>query len=250
MMDDVFREYWPLPSGLDFAKGGFAVVAAAVETEVRRFIRGEPLSKHEMTVRDMNGVFGVPSFLDNVGLHYFIVPTHSAWTAIWTSTFLCSGYDSLSSCLTKNHDLETIHFSSSNGNAWFQPGTVISHRTKIGERHVAAIQEDTRWIFHESGTPLPEENLTQYRKRKIRDRWNSEALLMLLCRIGIRPWSVDYYDLSRPVIHLERVAAPLSVNRITRQEFKIRLEKGGANQSPDPALASGTPTAGQPTRLP
>jgi hypothetical protein len=161
--------------------------------------------------------------VDNVGLHYFLVPTHSAWTAIWTSTFLCSGYDSLSSCLTGNHELETIHFSSSNSSGWFQPGTVLTHRTKTGRRSVAAIREDARWIFRESGTPLPEEDLTQYRRRKIRDRWNPEALLNLLGRIGIRPWSEDYYDLPGAVIHLERCAAPKTVIRITREEFADRL---------------------------
>jgi hypothetical protein len=221
-MDASFSTHWPLPGGLDFAKGRFQNVAAAIESEVRRFIGRELLSKEEMSVRNMSEVFGAPRMLDNVGLHYFIIPTHSEWTAIWTSTFLCAGYDSLSFCLTQNHGFETVHFHSSDSGGPFQPGTVFSHRSKAGERNISAIQEDARWIFHVSGTPLPEEDVSLYQTKKISARWNSTALLSVLGRIHIRPWSDDYYDLSAPVIHLERRAAPRTVARMSREEFTNR----------------------------
>jgi hypothetical protein len=54
-MDDSFRTHWPLPSGLDFAKGDFSSVVSAVATEVRRFIGREPLSEEKLQVRGMAG---------------------------------------------------------------------------------------------------------------------------------------------------------------------------------------------------
>jgi hypothetical protein len=223
-MDHAFHIHWPLPSGFDFAKGRCDIVAAAVGTEFQRFIGGEPLSKEERRIDSIADVFAAPQVLDNVGLHYFVLPTKSDWTAIWTSTFLCCGHDSLSFCLTKNHRFETVHFTSFDRVGPFQPGTVLSHRSPTGERHVAAIQEDSRWIFHQSGTPLPEEDISRYQKRKISDRWNLEALLTVLSRKGIRPWSEDFYDLSEPIYHFERRSAPSTVIRMNRKEFSQRYE--------------------------
>jgi hypothetical protein len=231
-MDAAFREHWPLPGGLDFAKGGFSVVAAAVEAELRRFHGGEPLAKKTRSFRSMVEVFAAPEMLDNVGLHCFVVPTRSAWVGIWTSTFLCGGYDSLAWCLAQNHGLETVHFHCSENGAWCQPGTVFTHRAKGEERSIAAIQEDRRWIFFQSGQPRPEEDVRRYERRKIRERWNSEALLSLLGRIGIRPWSEDYYDFSVPLLHLERREAPPSIIRMTRQQFRRQLQAKWSNETP------------------
>jgi hypothetical protein len=214
---------------MDFAKGQYQDVASAVETEVRRFIQGEPLLKEQRKFDSMSDVFGSPKVFGNVPLLYFILPTESDWTAIWTTTFLCSGYDSLCACLTRNHGFETVHFTSSDTGGPFQPGTVLSHRTKTGERHIAAIQEDTKWTFHASGTPLPEEDLTLYQRKKIKERWNSKLLLQLLQKIGILPWSESFYDLSHPTTCLDRTSAPLSIIRLSRDEFIIRNKE--ANQS-------------------
>lgn len=217
---------------MDFVKGQYQDVADAVETEVRRFIHGEPLLREQRKFGSMSDIFGSPIVFGNVPLLYFIIPTESDWIAIWTTTFLCSGYDSLSACLTGNHGFKTVHFTSSDTGGPFQPGTVFSHRTKTNERHIAATQNDTKWTFHTSGTPLSEEDLALYQRKKIKESWNSGQMMQLLQKIGILPWSEIFYDLSRPITCLERTSAPASIIRLSRDEFIAKNKE--ANQFVQP----------------
>ena len=87
-------------------------------------------------------------------------------------------------CLTQNHRLTTVHW------------------------------EDERWFFHESGEPLPEENVDAYRARRKRDRLNEALLARLLGRLGAFPWSAEFYALpERPCFALRRAHMPPTISR-------------------------------------
>jgi hypothetical protein len=59
---------------------------------------------------------------------------------------------------------------------------------------VYCCNQGSRWHFEQSGEPLPEEDLQRYNASRKRDRLNEEGIMVLLDRMGARPWREDYYD--------------------------------------------------------
>jgi hypothetical protein len=55
-------------------------------------------------------------------------------------------------------------------------------------RFIRAFRDDTRWEFHEKGEPFSFENLTQYGKRRIRDRLTPEMVREYCLALG---WNIE-----------------------------------------------------------
>lgn len=53
------------------------------------------------------------------------------------------------------------------------------------ERDVLAYK-DPQWTFYDRGTPLPIEDVSLYKSRRIRDRLNNDVILLYLERLGIK----------------------------------------------------------------
>jgi hypothetical protein len=54
------------------------------------------------------------------------------------------------------------------------------------ERTVAAVAEDGRWSWHESGKAQPFEDVSRYSVRRVRDRFDRDLLVSYLAALGIR----------------------------------------------------------------
>ncbi len=199
--DSTLRAWWPTTQSLDVVYGDLPSIAAALESEFLRFAGVAGLETSWRRFGGLGTAFESASFFTNVTTHVVALPTHSNWVVLWNNNFLCDGYDSLCWNLTTRYGFITLHWRASDETTTFQPGTSFTHRSMNGahlvERAVASIQEDRRWIFHQVGPPLPEEDSAKYTLRRRRDRLNEKSMMDMLARLGANPWSESFYDLER-----------------------------------------------------
>jgi hypothetical protein len=67
-------------------------------------------------------------------------------------------------------------------------------------RIVSVVHDGRRWVFDEDGDPQPFENLTRYRARRVRDRFDSETLAQYCAKLGLHPFVEDFYVPSATLI--------------------------------------------------
>jgi hypothetical protein len=219
------RSWWPTTQSLDLVYGDIAAVAAALEVEFARFAESENIRTGWHRFGTLEAAFQSAPIFTNVVTHIVALPTRSNWVVLWNNSFLCSGYDSLCWCLTTRHKFRTLHWSAHDEWTTFQSGASFTHRqfdgASVVERSVASTQEDKRWIFHESGPLLPEEESADYTARKRRDRLNEKTLTALLERLGAEPWSDAFYDLEgKDAFVLSRPVPPKAISRTADQVIK------------------------------
>jgi hypothetical protein len=197
LRSESIQRWWPSTQSLDLVEGSVEAVAAAVETEVRRFVGSEPVASSWETFLSLDSAFRSAPEFANIPTFHLVLPSRSRWTVLWNNSFLCDGYDALCWCLTKHHALTTVHWSAHDRWTTFQSGASFHLRRSAGstmvERSVHVGQEDNRWTFFEHGEPLPEEEVTSYRARRKRDRLNEVLVSQLLGRLGASPWSDEFY---------------------------------------------------------
>ena len=215
---EVIRRWWPTTQSLDLVEGAVETVAAGVETEVGRFVGGEPVATSWERFEGLDAAFRAAPDFANVPTFFLVLPSRSRWSVLWNNSFLCDGYDSLCWCLTKNQGFTTVHWSAHDEWTTFQSGACFQHRRREGstvvERIVQVMQEDKRWLFHESGPTLPEEDVGSYRARRKRDRLNEELVARLLARLGASPWSEEFYAVpERRCFVLRRLQPPATIIR-------------------------------------
>ena len=227
--DRIFHDWFPLGVAIDLVEGDVSDVAEAVRTQIGRWTGRERLEESESSLTDWNSLFSSVDVFTNVPTKFFCIPTNSQWTVLWTNCFLCDGYDSLCLCLTKNHGLRTIHWKASDEPGVFQPGSNFCHRAisaggNLEERTVHCSQQDSRWVFHEIGAALPEEDLSLYQARARRNRFNEEVSIELLGRLGAKPREQQFYDFSRPIRIVERIGFPDTVSREDFAYIQTRVD--------------------------
>lgn len=215
---ETLRRWWPTTQSLDLVEGRVEVVAGAVEAEVKRFLKGEAIITSWETFESLDEAFKAAPEFANVPTFYLVLPSRSQWTVLWNNSFLCDGYDSLCWCLTRNHGLTTVHWSAHDESTTFQAGAGFCHRrwneSDVVERSVQVAQEDERWLFHQSGPPLPEEELRCYGEKRKRNRLNEALIAQFLRRLGASPWSEEFYAVpGQPAFVLRRLQVPASVIR-------------------------------------
>jgi hypothetical protein len=234
---DFVSRWWPLPTCLDLVRGPTEVVAAALLAQVRKFVGEEQLSSAWVRFETMDEVLRSVSQFTNVPTVFFVLPTQSDWTVLWNNCFLCDGYDSLCNCLTKDYGLTTIHWQSSDEDAFFQAGSLFTARelTQSGMRvrSVYCCTEDGRWDFEMFGEPLAEEDTAAYNARRKRDRLNERCLMALLARLGARPWEDSFYRKGQ-AFRIERTSFPNTISRKSFAEFSCRKGQAEPAASADP----------------
>ncbi|MGJ7524724.1 hypothetical protein [Variovorax sp. GB1P17] len=221
LRSQTLERWWPTTQSLDLVHGTVRQVAAAVEAEVTRFVGGETLATAWSRYADLDEAFGAVAEFANVPTHFLVLPTNSEWTVLWNNSFLCSGYDALCACLTKNHGLTSIHWSAHDSTTVFQPGALFTHRrlvdTAVVERSVHVTRQDSKWSFGEAGPVLPQENTDSYLARRVHDRLNESLMAALLGRLGAAPWTEEFYALAeQSCFVLQRPSAPKTVIRRPR----------------------------------
>jgi hypothetical protein len=218
LRSEIIQRWWPTTQSLDLVEGPVEKVAAALYEEVSRYVRGEAVSTWWEEFPDLDSAFRIALVFTNVPTIFLVLPTHSKWSVLWNNSFLCNGYDSLCSNLTKIHGFVTIHWSAHDTWTSSQSGASFIHRRRFGgdviTRTVHAGQTDKRWDFCATGEPLPEEELEGYNVRRKRDRFNEERVSALLSRLGAAPWAEQFYAV--PGTHtfvLRRENLPSTITR-------------------------------------
>ena len=209
---DVIQRWWPTTQSLDLVLGATDAVAAAAEAEIRRFVDGARVVASWERFPDLESAFRAAPHFTNSPSVFLVLPTRSPWTVLWNNSFLCDGYDSLCWNLTTRHGFRTLHWEAHDEQTTMQPGASFTHRAMrddaLIERSVYAAQEDTRWLFHAVGEPLPEEDQAAYAARRKRDRLNESAMVQLLARLGAHPWAEDFYALGDGACRVIRIVDP------------------------------------------
>lgn len=70
-------------------------------------------------------------------------------------------------------------------------------------QRVVYAMKDPRWIFYETGKPLPFEDVSLYKKRKITDRMNKPIIISYCGRLGIDVTAPDFLDPQGMVLRLD-----------------------------------------------
>jgi hypothetical protein len=208
-------------------RGPVGGVAAAVEAEVERFVKGQSVTSRWMKVANLDAAFSIPPVFANVPTYYLVLPTHSRWTVLWNNSFLCDGYDALCWCLTEHHGLTTLHWYAHDEWTTMQSGAGFTHRRREGvrivERSVYCAQEDKQWNFQTAGPPLPEEPMAQYSALRKRDRLDEASLLAFLRRLNADPWNDEFYAVpEREIFVLQRLEIPATITTRARDEVLRR----------------------------
>lgn len=208
-MPDRSIAYWPFLISLDLVRAPADNCAAAVEAEFSGFARGEPIHTTTFPFESLEQLFSRPDKFFVSPTRIYVVPTVTEWTVLWNNSFHCTAYDSLCYCLTLNHGIETLHFQSSDSDAFYLAGSLIRHRlpgeSQSIERSLQASKNDSsRWVWHESGPVQPYENIDNYTARLKRNRLNEAILADYLATLGCDPRKESVYDSNAQVTCLTR----------------------------------------------
>ena len=224
--DEVFETWWPLPRSIDLVKAPFDRAAPAIFTELDRFTADEPLRTTWDQLASVDELFRSVPYFASVPTIYYIVPTHSDWTAIVNNCFMCDGHDLLCWNLTKVHHLTTLAWASSDRNDVFQAGSHFTYRAHDGNniitRSVHCSRQDEDWHSFEMGDPLAEEDIKPGNNED--RRLDEKAIVSLLEKLGARPWREDFYNLGADsqCYRVERPSPPITVIKRYFDEIRYR----------------------------
>ena len=93
-------EFWPFLISLDLVRADQPEAFAAVLGQVSRFTEGEGLDVSHFPFQSLSHVFQHAGQYASFPTSFYVLPTSSQWSVIWTNTFHCDGYDSLCHCLS------------------------------------------------------------------------------------------------------------------------------------------------------
>lgn len=178
---------FPFFLSLDLARGPISTVSKAVENELSRF-NDNCIKVDQVRFSSVEDIINHPATYSSSPIYFYIIPTNTDWTILWNNSFHCNGHDSLCHCLTKNHKIETIHYLSSDIDAFYQAGSSWTHRLPNGAmRNISCIKEDKKWIWYTSGEVQDYEEQHLYTERIKRKRFNNNILQNYLRSIGCNP---------------------------------------------------------------
>ncbi|HLL05610.1 MAG TPA: hypothetical protein VK539_33885 [Myxococcaceae bacterium] len=132
------------------------------------------------------------------------IPTRSAWTAYvsnqWTGTDASSPMRYMARWLSIRSMRVVAVPHTLRGNHGRYGAVMLSvygpeRLEKISNtvRALAVANDGGRWVFEQSGEPLPFEQVEQYQARRVRDRFTFEMLKDYLRHLGLAPFQEDFY---------------------------------------------------------
>jgi hypothetical protein len=168
---------------------------------------------------------------------FVFVPTDSHWTAFFDSGFQGSDAFSALSYLSKVLEVQSCSVTAVLEDDQHPPpaGRYGALGLEMYEPHdtdflnygrtIQLADDDGQWVFTARGTPFPFEDLQQYNKRKVRDRFTLELLADYLHHLGVRAFDEDFYRTSpdRPAIFIEK-KGPVAPNlrEYSLEEVQLR----------------------------
>ena len=191
------RRFAPITNSVGLIEADAKVVAAEFEKWQREVVRG-----FEFVTRPVFGdlVSALQTLLplDTFIRRVIFVPTRAKWTALFDNFIRGSDVAAKTKILaerlhTRGVRATAVPHSISPGRPKGEYGAAIvevysAESTTL--RSVSASNDGGRWVFSESGHPLPFEDVATYQKRLVRDRFTPEALETFLNQYG----ELDVFD--------------------------------------------------------
>jgi hypothetical protein len=84
------------------------------------------------------------------------------------------------------------------------------HGAELKDQRALAVTNDGgRWVFDQSGSPLPFETPHRYQERRLRKRFTFEMLCEYAAALGLHPFEEEFYmPSSDPIAHLVEKVGP------------------------------------------
>lgn len=156
-----------------------------------------------------------------------LIALRNGWTAFFQNGISGSDpFPPMSYLAHKLLDTTAMRICCSNdGNIWeVYASARLGGAEPIGyRRSVFACRGDSgRWVFGQNGDPLPFEDLSQYARKKIRERFTDDLLDRYLGAFGLKVFDPDFFIVNeeRPGIVLTRTDTPAGFKEFTLQEVR------------------------------
>lgn len=183
-----------------FLKRGIGYIKADTKSAANAFLEwqndvlkpyGSYCDVHEMEMDSCFSLNMLNPFSAPVRTKYLFSPAGDGWTAFHDNGLMCADPASAMSVLSKLMSVRTVRVQScedlfdENGKRREYGGTIFEV-FEAGEtiRYVYSVNDD-RWKFGQRGHPFEFENLSDYEKKSIKERFNIESLLRYMSSMGI-----------------------------------------------------------------
>ncbi len=177
----------------------FAQVALAFEQQIQQWGYSCLISRGNI---DVNSVCaGRPQVGGAHSMHVALLD-QGTFTAMFTN--YSEGWDSMAYCLSKALDCDAFVFTFCDDRPPEYPRNAFNmYRNGKLFRHVAVSYEGN-WIFYEQGEPLPEEDVSFYKRKIKRERFDAVAVCNLASKLGFNIGSADFYRDKQGLLMLQQ----------------------------------------------
>ena len=206
----------PLTDSFGFLRCPIEVAVAAFLKWQRAIHEERGVRLHERTVVGsledlLNSLFPLTSVESR---RFLFVPTKSDWIA-----FIDNGHDGTDAFPVISYLAQIVGCAgirafdarpgATQGGTIFELyGPELTEWLNI-ERAIYAVPTDGRWSFGMSGAMLSFEDPTFYKKRRIKDRFNSDVLKQYLGELEIFAFDVEFYRKNGILVEKSGVSAPV-----------------------------------------
>ncbi|MGC4936182.1 hypothetical protein ACLQ3C_21160, partial [Gordonia sp. DT30] len=90
-------------------------------------------------------------------------------------------------------------------------------------RSVGVGQDGNRWSFEQQGEPLPFEDVSEYQKRRVKDRFTEDMLVGFAANLGLYPTDEQFYS-QQGVLVRTRLEAKASAYSMTLAEARAHFD--------------------------
>jgi hypothetical protein len=115
------------------------------------------------------------------------------------------GWTTLVHRMCKDMSADCLRVSTSRDDADYPFNLLHFYRQGQEVRLVRVMKDGDRWEFFEKGDPLPFEKISNYKKRKIRDRLNRESLLTAVESAGINLRDPNFWQTNFDAIRIDEL---------------------------------------------
>ena len=129
---------------------------------------------------------------------YLLAEISNDWTVILDNQLNSDGCASILYNLNRVYNIEGLNTS------YNKLGISFNYYSKKSKRTVNSYCENGKWVFYQNGDSLPFENIENYSKRKIKERFNRDILREYLVTIGINN-AFSFLSSGQRIFHLTKM---------------------------------------------